>query len=141
MGVGGERHVPAALPSGKTRYPLYRSLGGAPGPRVRKIWLPPGFDIRTVQPVANRYTDYVMPAYKNIISVFNKRKCARPESVEQRTGVNVNARHSRQKNLVVSELLFTLTVHWPTYVTAKYTRLHVRVIPNSNRCSEDANTH
>jgi hypothetical protein len=28
MGTGGQRHVPAALPPGKTRYPLYRRLGG-----------------------------------------------------------------------------------------------------------------
>jgi hypothetical protein len=26
MGVGGERHTPAALPPGMTRYPLYRRL-------------------------------------------------------------------------------------------------------------------
>ena len=27
MGVGGQHHVPAALPLGKTRRPLYRTLG------------------------------------------------------------------------------------------------------------------
>jgi len=27
MGVGGQCHAPAALPQGKTRYPLYRRLG------------------------------------------------------------------------------------------------------------------
>jgi hypothetical protein len=27
-GVGGQRHARAALPPGKTRYPLYRRLGG-----------------------------------------------------------------------------------------------------------------
>jgi hypothetical protein len=27
-GMGGQRHTPAALPPGKTRYPLYRRLGG-----------------------------------------------------------------------------------------------------------------
>ena len=32
MRVGGQRHAPAALPPGKTRYPLYSRLGGAPGP-------------------------------------------------------------------------------------------------------------
>jgi hypothetical protein len=32
MGVGGQRHAPAALPPGKTLYPLYRRLGRAPGP-------------------------------------------------------------------------------------------------------------
>jgi hypothetical protein len=31
--------------------------------RVRKISLPPGFDPRTVQPVASRYTDWAIPAH------------------------------------------------------------------------------
>ena len=37
--VGGQRHAPAALPPGKTRYPLYRRLGGPQGlsGQVRKI--------------------------------------------------------------------------------------------------------
>jgi hypothetical protein len=56
MGMGGQRHAPTALPPGKTRYPLYRRLGGAKGRsgRVRKISPPPGFDRRTVHPVASR---------------------------------------------------------------------------------------
>ena len=56
---GGQRHAPAALLPVKTRYPLYRGLGGPQGwsGPVRIIWLPPGFDPRTVQPVASRYTD------------------------------------------------------------------------------------
>jgi hypothetical protein len=69
-GVRGQLHAPAALyPRGKTRYPLYRRLGktryplyrrlGRPQGRagqVRKIAPLPGFDPRTVQPVASRYT-------------------------------------------------------------------------------------
>jgi hypothetical protein len=53
-GVGGLRHAPAALSRGKTRYPLYRRLGGPQGRsvHVRKISPPPRFDPRTVQPVA-----------------------------------------------------------------------------------------
>ena len=68
MGVGGERHAPAPLPPGKTRYPLYRRLGGSQGRsgRVRKISPPPGFDPRTVQPVASRYTDWAIPAHAAI---------------------------------------------------------------------------
>ena len=64
MGVGGQHHAPAALPSEKTRYPLYSRLGGPQGRsgRVRKISPPPGFDPRTVQPVASRYTDWAMKA-------------------------------------------------------------------------------
>jgi hypothetical protein len=52
MGVGSQRHVPAALPPGKTRYPLYRRLGGPQGQsgRVRKISPSPGFGPRAVQP-------------------------------------------------------------------------------------------
>ena len=64
MGVGGQHHAPAALPPGKTRYPLYRRLGGPQGRsgRVRKISPPPGFDPRTVKPVASLYTDWAIPA-------------------------------------------------------------------------------
>ena len=48
------------LPPGKARYPLYRRLGGPWGRsgQVRKISPPPGFDSRTVQPVASRCIDY-----------------------------------------------------------------------------------
>ena len=47
-------------PPGKTRYPLYRRLGGPQGwsGQVQKISPPPGFDPQTFQPVASRYTDY-----------------------------------------------------------------------------------
>ena len=58
-GMGGQHHAPAALPPGKTWYTLYRRLGRHQGRsgRVRKISPPPGFDPRTVQPVASLYTD------------------------------------------------------------------------------------
>jgi hypothetical protein len=35
-GVGDQRHATAALPRGKTRYPLYRRLGG-PRSRSRQV--------------------------------------------------------------------------------------------------------
>jgi hypothetical protein len=65
MGVGGQHHAPAALPPGMTRYPLYKRLGRPQGRsgRVLKISSPPGFDPRTVQLVASRYTDYAIPAH------------------------------------------------------------------------------
>jgi hypothetical protein len=59
MGVGDQCHAPAALPPGKTRYPLHRRLGG-PHCRcrqVRNISPTPGFDPRTVQPIASCNTD------------------------------------------------------------------------------------
>ena len=48
-----------SLPPGKTQYPLYRRLGGPQcrSGQVQKISPPPGFDPRTVQAVASRYTD------------------------------------------------------------------------------------
>ena len=63
-GGGSQRHSPTALPPVKTRYPLYRSLGGPQGRsgRMRKISPTPGFDPRAIQPVASRYTDCAIPA-------------------------------------------------------------------------------
>ena len=64
MRVGGQHNAPADLPTGKTRYPLYRRLGGPQGRSglVQKISPPTVFDLRTVQPVASRYTDWAIPA-------------------------------------------------------------------------------
>ena len=63
--VAGQRHDPT-LPPGKTRYPLYKKLGGPRGRcgRVRKMSPPPGFDPRTVQPVASCYTDWATRSTK-----------------------------------------------------------------------------
>ena len=57
--VGRQRHAPAALPPRKTRY---HCIGDWVGPRAGldgcgKFSHPPGFDPRTVQTVASRYTD------------------------------------------------------------------------------------
>ena len=51
MEAGGERQTSVAL----TRYPLYQRLGGPQdrSGRVRKISPPPGFNPRTVHPVAS----------------------------------------------------------------------------------------
>ena len=59
-GEGSASHPDRSLPPGKTRYPLYSRLVGPQGRsgQVRKISPPPGFDPRTVQPVASSYTDY-----------------------------------------------------------------------------------
>jgi len=64
MGVGG-RPAPAAFTPGKDPVPIVQEAGWAPGP----VWIgaenlapPPGFDPRTFQPVASRYTDYAIPA-------------------------------------------------------------------------------
>ena len=69
MGLGGQGHAAAALPTGNTRYPLYEA-GWAPGPvwtGVENLASPSGFDLRTVQPVASRYG---LREYIKVICVF-----------------------------------------------------------------------
>ena len=73
MGVGGQRHAPAALPLGKR--PSTHCIGGWVGPRagldgLRKISPPPGFDPWTVQPLASRYTDYANLAHAMLPSLL-----------------------------------------------------------------------
>ena len=57
-GVGGQGRTPAALPRDR---PVTHCIEGwvGPGPvwKVQKFSPPPGFDPRTVKPVAIRYTD------------------------------------------------------------------------------------
>jgi len=60
MGLGGQRHAPAALPPGKI--PGTHFVGGRVGSRAGldgcgKSRPPPGFDPLTVRPVVIRYTD------------------------------------------------------------------------------------
>ena len=71
-GEGSASRPGRSLPPGKTRYPLYRRLGGPHGRsgQVRKISPQPGFDPRTVQPVASRYTDWATrPALYEYINI------------------------------------------------------------------------
>ena len=67
--VGGQGHVPAALPPAMPRYALYRRLGGPQGRpgRLQNFSSPPppGFDPRTVQPAASLYTDWAIPTHSD----------------------------------------------------------------------------
>ena len=71
-GEGSASRPGRSLLPGKTRYPLYRKLGGPQGRsgQVWKISSPPGFDPRTIQPVASRYTDYATrpTVYKGVFT-------------------------------------------------------------------------
>ena len=79
MGVGGQRHSPAALPPGKDPVLIVQEAGLAAGP----VWTgqenlapPPGFDPRTVQPVASRNADWVTrPIHQLLLSLktFNRK--------------------------------------------------------------------
>jgi hypothetical protein len=62
--VCGQHHSPATFIPGKDPVPIVQEAGWTPEP----VWIgaenfaPPGFDPRTFQPVASRYTDYAIPA-------------------------------------------------------------------------------
>ena len=65
--LSDQHHAPAALPAGKATVIIVQEAGWVPGP----VWTgaenlapppPQGFDSRTVQPVASRYTDWAIPA-------------------------------------------------------------------------------
>ena len=62
--MGGQHHAPAALPLGKTRYPLHTWMGGHRcwSRHVQKIVHPLGFEPKNVQSVASRYTNYTILA-------------------------------------------------------------------------------
>jgi hypothetical protein len=60
MGVGGQRHAPADLPTRKTPVPIVQGAGWAIGRAGRtENLVPTGIRSRTVQPVVSRYTDWV----------------------------------------------------------------------------------
>ena len=64
MGVGGQRHVLDAVPTGNR--PGTHCAGSWMGRRTGMKWCgkspsPTGFDPSTVQPVAGHYTDCVYP--------------------------------------------------------------------------------
>ena len=73
-GVGDQRHAPAALPPEKSRYPLYRRLGGPQQP----VWTgaenlaPTGIWSPDRKALASRCTDWARPAH---IQVFSEVIC------------------------------------------------------------------
>ena len=78
-GAGSTTQPGRNSPPGKTRYRLYRRLGGlqVPSGEVRKISPPTGFDPRTVQPIGSRSIDYAnRPVYYKC--THNKYSCKIP---------------------------------------------------------------
>jgi hypothetical protein len=73
MGVGVQRHAPAAVPGKENRYPLYKRLGGSEdlSGLARKISTSPVLDPRTFQPAASRYTDYAIPAQWTLVNTID----------------------------------------------------------------------
>ena len=125
-GVGGQRHAPAALPPGKTWYPLHRRLGGPPGFGLDGCWisrLPPGFDPRHVQPVASRYIDWAIQTHDRM-SVNKNIALARDEIIPVSTSSRAVVRGTCSVNptscLTCSRLLRNI---WETGPVDIVTRL------------------
>ena len=78
-----------SLPPGKTRYPLYRRLGGPQGRsgQVRKISPPQGFNPQTAPPIASCYTDYATWPKTQSYSTFNN--ASTQEVTEEECKINV----------------------------------------------------
>ena len=111
--MGDERYAPAALPPVKTRYPLYRRLGGPQGwsGRVRKISPLPVFEPRTVQPVASRYTNWAIPAHMYVCVYMNV------------------CMYLRSTNVWMFVCIYVCT-----YVFIMYERIHVRTYVSMYVC-------
>jgi hypothetical protein len=75
MGMGDKPHAWAALPPEKTRYPLYRRLGGPQTQfgQVRKISPLPGYDPRAVQPVTSRYTNWAISSHDFQVNIMSSK--------------------------------------------------------------------
>ena len=74
MGMGGQRHASAAFPPRKDPVSIVQEAGWASGP----VWAgaenlappAPGFDPRTVKPVASRCTDWAIAAHYRTLQVI-----------------------------------------------------------------------
>jgi hypothetical protein len=136
--VGGQRHASAVIPPGKTWYRLYRMLvgpGGRSG-RVRKISSPAGFDPRTVQPVASRYTDWAVHTlcrhlvaslpredWLQIINILHAENCKichlgskKLRNYERKT----NHTYKRTYTTTQNKLEIKLVDSWRSYKIPKY---------------------
>jgi len=72
-------HPVSFTPGKESQCPVYRRLGGLQGRsgRVREISLPPVSHFRTVQPVANRYAAWAIPActIRNRLGLRSRKLC------------------------------------------------------------------
>jgi hypothetical protein len=57
MGVGGQCHPPGRFTPEQDQIPIVEEAGRASVDGCAKYRPAPGFDPRTIQPVASRYTD------------------------------------------------------------------------------------
>jgi hypothetical protein len=113
-------HAPATLPTGEISGT--HCIGGWVGPRADldgcgKSRPPPGFDPRTVQPVASRYTDWAIPA--RTVTWF---ACTFAEGYRQQATSAPSAARWQQCNVLVQRI-------WPSSLNA----LHYTLLPYTDK--------
>ena len=105
---------------GKTRYPLYRRLGGSQG-RSEQVWKispPPGFDPRTVQPLGQSLYRLCYPAHAKI---------GIKEKLSIKTWGKNNTMHIKVNECLevdCVECLWTKCNHWSLVIRGRTIRFH-----------------
>ena len=119
--MGGQRHAPEALPSAKTRYPLYRRLGGPQGwyGRVRKISPPTG--IRSSDRPARSQSLYRLSYPAHCESWVGTKKAMPPKPAALWTCIEIQMLHSKIEN-----------AHWEEKLTT--TRCDIRETVTTRNC-------
>jgi hypothetical protein len=106
------------IPWKETRYPLYRKLDGPQGRsgRMRKTSPQPGFDPRTVQPVASRYIDCTIPVHIRVTYVKVRCLFARLSSYKDmlRCDVKQSNKFNRNKTRPTYYVDFFVLSTYPT---------------------------
>jgi hypothetical protein len=74
MGLGGQYHSSAALPPGKTQYPLYSRLGWPEGWSGRAKNISPPHRESTVQPVASHLPTELSPTVQLLFVMFDDKR-------------------------------------------------------------------
>jgi hypothetical protein len=100
----------------QTRYPLYRRSGGPQGrsERVRKISPSLGFDPRSVQPIASRYTDWAIPTHITYQKCSSEKKSNKTARDSETSWTDINLCSSRTRRGDPRTLCVAVVVLTPT---------------------------
>jgi len=128
-GEGSASRPSRSLPLGKTRYSLYRRLGGPQGRsgQVRKISPSPGFDPRNVQPVAIRYTDYATRHTRLVVILITCHVITNALPQFGKESVAITCGVTRVKN----ELTLTAALFW--VITRRVVIIYCRLFGTTYR--------
>ena len=116
----------------ETQYPLYRRLGGPQirSGRVRKISPLPGFDLRTVHPVASRFTDWAIPVLLKDWTFANLKKNGVTVRADLVVFTNVDVTTDESG---IYEAVIKLVYAWFKILTAAFLKIQASGMSPSGR--------